>query len=495
MPRQRSGRGLSSFTNYILPAACAGAACYILPSAVHADTIGLSQLRAIQPGLNGSGIRVAQVEGPEGAGVFPPDFEVNPPSVNVNQSPSLFTYYSSNGVSTTFNDSVGSESFHADDVASDFYGIPFGVATNVSHVDNYEAGFFINTVIAGSGSMAAQVINSSFAVENDQGQPIQDTATDQEYDNYVANNPTKIFVAGAGNSGAPISPATMYNGIAVGAYQGVTSTGPTSIGGRSKPDIMAPAGATSFASPQVAGAAAILLQAGQAGDGGPGTTASTQDFRVIKALLLDGAVKPAGWTHSAMMPLDPSNGAGILNIFNSYEILAAGEHGPTLSSITASVGGNYTPATNVAGALIPTSGWDFRTVTNTTSTDTINHYYFTLTSAATATATLDWELQSNQTTLNNLDLLLFNVVSGTMVAESDSLVDNVEHIYLPSLGAGEYDLEVVKRGNSGTNTGFLDTGETYGLAYNFAQTPEPTTLTGLATGAALLFTRRRRSAI
>ena len=39
-----------------------------------------------------------------------------------------------------------------------------------------------------------------------------------------------------------------------------------------------------------------------------------------------------------------------------------------------------------------------------------------------------------------------------MVAESDSLVDNVEHIYLPSLGAGLYDLEVVKRGNSGTNT-------------------------------------------
>ena len=44
-----------------------------------------------------------------------------------------------------------------------------------------------------------------------------------------------------------------------------------------------------------------------------------------KLLLLDGAVKPTGWTHSAMMPLDPSNGAGIVNIFNSYEILAAGD--------------------------------------------------------------------------------------------------------------------------------------------------------------------------
>ena len=143
MPRHRSGRGLSSLSNYILPAACAGAMCYPVPMAARADTIGLSQLHAIQPGLNGGGIRVAQVEAPEGAGVFPPDFEVSPTGVNVNVSPSLFTYYSTNGVSTTFNDAVGSESFHADAVASQFYGLPFGVATNVAHVDNYEAGFFI----------------------------------------------------------------------------------------------------------------------------------------------------------------------------------------------------------------------------------------------------------------------------------------------------------------------------------------------------------------
>jgi hypothetical protein len=492
MPRPRSGRGLSSLSNFIVPAACAGAACYVFPIGARADQIGLTQLHAIQPGLNGSGIRVAQVEAPETNGSSPPDFEVDPNGTGVNQPASLFTYYSTNGISNTFGDSVGSNSYHARDVAAGFYGTAIGVATNVSHVDNYEADYFNTTVIAGARSMAAQVVNSSYAIGDSQGNAIQDPSTDQEFDNYVANNPGRIFVAAAGNGGPPISPSTMYNGISVGAFGATsTATGPTQIGGRSKPDIVAPAGETSFASPDVAGAAAILLQAGAAGDGGVGTISNSQDFRTVKALLLNGAVKPAGWSHTAQMPLDPSNGAGVLNIYNSYELLAAGRQTPTASTITTSTGGNYTPATNIA-SFKPSSGWDFNTLTNTASTDTINHYYFNLTSASTATATLDWELQSNKTTLNNLDLLLYNVASGTMVAQSDSMVDNVEQVYLASLAAGEYDLEVVKRGNSGSNTGFLDTSESYGLAYSFAQTPEPTSLMGLAGGAMFMMARRRR---
>ena len=36
-----------------------------------------------------------------------------------------------------------SESGHADSVAGNFYGISGGVATNVAHVDNYDANYFI----------------------------------------------------------------------------------------------------------------------------------------------------------------------------------------------------------------------------------------------------------------------------------------------------------------------------------------------------------------
>ena len=55
---------------------------------------------------------------------------------------------------------------------------------------------------------------------------------------------------------------------------------------------------TSFSTPQVAGAAAVLMQAGLRGDGGSDTNAAA-DIRTVKALLFNGAVKPADWTNIA----------------------------------------------------------------------------------------------------------------------------------------------------------------------------------------------------
>jgi subtilisin family serine protease len=86
-------------------------------------------------------------------------------------------------------------------------------------------------------------------------------------------------------------PAHRYNCISVGAYGGGSSIGPTLDNGRAKPDITAPAGETSFSTPHVAGAAAVLMQAGLRGDGG-GDTNSAADIRTVKALLLNGASSP-----------------------------------------------------------------------------------------------------------------------------------------------------------------------------------------------------------
>ena len=52
-----------------------------------------------------------------------------------------------------------------------------------------------------------------------------------------------------------------------------------------------------------------------------------------------------------------------------------------------------------------------------------------------------------------------------MVASSISRVDNVEHIYVPQLPAGRYDLEVLKHGGGSTN--FTTAAETYALAFEF----------------------------
>ena len=145
------------------------------------------------------------------------------------------------------------------------------------------------------------VVNQSFVFFEPDGS--QATASDQQaidsaYDNYAAQYNT-LFFSGAGN-GTPARvnpPATCYNGIGVGVSDGSSSVGPTIDNGRGKPDIIAPGDATSFSTPHVAGAAAVLLQAALRGDGGSDTN-SAADMRTLKALLLNGAVKPADWTNS-----------------------------------------------------------------------------------------------------------------------------------------------------------------------------------------------------
>ena len=239
------------------------------------------------------------------------------------------------------------------------------------------------------------------------------------------------------------------------AYGGLSSVGPT-YDGRSKPDITAPASATSFSTPQVSGAAAILLQAAERGDAGAGTESDASDSRVLKALLLNGAVKPQGWANTPTAPLDPRYGAGIANVYNSYLNLKAGEYAS--SGVTSgSVGSIRT------GTIVPDEGWNLATITSlssvsgtdTTYTTESDHYLFDL-SAATArdfrlTCTLTWWRQFGETAINNLDLYLFNASTGTTIAMSDSTVDNVQELYPMhdgeplALAPGEYDIVVAKR--------------------------------------------------
>src|SRR5664280_1087615 len=119
---------------FLLAFACSG------QMAVHAsnfDIIGVTLLWTVTTNVNGAGIRVAQPEANNGP--ITTNWQVNPGAVG--QPTNLFTYYSSGGSATTFPNALGAESGHADAVAGNFYGVPLGVATNVAHVDNYEANY------------------------------------------------------------------------------------------------------------------------------------------------------------------------------------------------------------------------------------------------------------------------------------------------------------------------------------------------------------------
>jgi hypothetical protein len=436
------------------------------------DIIGDLLLQSVITNVNVAGIRVAQ---PEADYTLGTNWEVNPAAVG--QPASLFTYFETNGTSSNFPNSLSSESGHADSVGLIFYGKPNGVETNIAHMDNYDAEYFFESVIDSRSprNIGDPVVNQSFIFTELNGG--QDTASDQEsidslYDNYAAQYET-LFISGAGN-GSPAQvnpPATCYNGIGVDAYTNFTnysSIGPTVDNGRCKPDITAPWNATSFSTPLVAGAAAVLMQAGLGGDGGSDTN-SAADIRTVKALLLNGAIKPVDWTNDAPSPLDYRYGAGVLNVFNSYEQLTGGENGYIVSNSVPS-GSPHPPTgdTNTVGVL---RGWDFNTISSSaiglSTNDGVNHYYFNVANGAnsalfTATATLVWNRQQNQTNLNNLDLFLYDTVSSNLIAASTSLVDNVQHLWLPQLPQGRYDLQVLKdAGNSVSDT------ETYALAFEF----------------------------
>jgi len=455
------------------------------------DPIGIDALRAYDPTLTGSGQVVAQ---PEADFNGPTNFEVNYNAYGVGQPVSKFIYISASGTAAgVFTNDVGAESSHADTVADNMYGTNAGTATGISTIYNYDANYFYNTLISGTVAIPARIVNQSFETTDD---PIVDVT----YDNYAATYDT-LFISGAGDGGAVTEPGSMFNGIGVADYDGATSTGTTGEN-PAKPDITAPGGATSYSTPYVSGVALVLLQAATRGDAGAGTVSDASNALTLKALLLNGADKPGAgmqaWSNSPTTPLDLFYGTGIVNAYNSYMNLSAGEYGPS-----AALSGSIHSVTSTN--YLPDEGWDLDTITNSGSpflyTAQSNHYSFDLSSsvapAFTLTATLTWFIHDGASSINLLDLYLYDETDGSLVNLSDTTDDNVQYLYVTGLAPGEYDLAVLKNGgesvdfNNGT---VVSATETYALAYNFIAVPEPSTVSLLmpAGAAALLWRGKLR---
>jgi Subtilase family len=435
---------MASFGRILLSSLVSVGAC-----ASTLDTIGFTSLRLINPNLTGQGLTVGQAE----AGT--PTWEVNPAAVG--QPVSLFTWTSSSGSTNAYPNPLGNESGHADQVGGILYGASTGLAPGVQRMDNYEAGYF-SSLVQNQTAIAARLVNQSFIFSG------QLTTVDRDYDNYVARYHT-LFISGVGNSGSPSSPATAYNGLAVGALDGQSSLGPTSDG-RAKPDLTAPASQTSFSTPLVSGGVALMLEAAAQDVGGAGSAAAAGDDRTIKALLLNGAQKPGNWTNGVSTPLDARYGAGVLNLFRSYRQLRGGKHA-FVSQASYGQGNPHPPP--VSATDIPARrGWDWAAITSSVTEERAHHYYFQLTGSSnqwfTMTATLVWERQQNQVSVNNLDLFLYEADTGALRGASQSSVDNVEHLYVTGLAPGRYVLQVLKWG------GLLErvtNEETYALAFEF----------------------------
>ncbi len=264
---------------------------------------------------------------------------------------------------------------------------------------------------------------------------------------YLIDTRDVIMVAGVNNGRDTPVPALLgssHNAIAVGTTSGESSGGLTSVDppGRSKPDLVAPHGMTSFTTPVVAAAAALLLEQADrlVKEGHPAANRA----EVIKAALLSGATKPDGWQPAPGQPLDSHLGAGVVHIDRSLRILAAG------------------PA-NPGEQLQRLAGWSFPTIAKNATT----RYTLTLPiGTGPASFTLTWHRRIDGRTalatrkdtgekvavwldgprLADVDLRLISITDGeeTLLAQSVSRLDNVEHLYLPSLAKGEYRIEIVR---------------------------------------------------
>ena len=435
--------------------------------------VGYTQLLAeIGAALeDGTGVLSAFIEAPDAQGDYMPDLS--------NSQFSGKTFILGSGPSGV--------SSHSSSVGNRFYGnfssMSPGLGGALNPITGFEANDWLGNEL--NFNSGADPLFQNFNVSNHSYVGSGNAAVDLNIlrrVDFAINQSEMLTVVGTNNGAANPLPTLLshsYNTITVGRTSGGHASGFTTIygAGRTKPEIVAPETATSFSTPIVSGAAAILHEAG----------AGTNAVRVepLKAILLAGATKDEfpTWDRTATRPLDEVFGAGELNIYNSYHILQGGETNGSTSDPTFAVteeGWDYEPAI-VAGTDL---FYEFEVAANSVMDElsiilTWNMDIIDLNGSAA--------IFDPQESLANMDLAFFNSTGGflnTMIDQSISSVDNIEHIYLQDLAAGTYHLRVSS-----------DLTHDFGLAWRSSSSvPEPGAASVLGALIVGLCGRRRRRA-
>lgn len=390
------------------------------------------------------------------------------------------------------------------------------------------------------------VINSSWGYSDAPG----NSTITRRIDAIAASSPGTLFVAAAGNSGASsnsvVGPASGVNVLAVGGlgYDGgnygerdpASSRGYSDYwdpvngvvsGVRSTVELLAPgrmlttvryggqtggnnptltgsfaeatrdaAGlfGTSFAAPMVSGGAALLYSASY--DQMPANAAS-RDARVIRAVLMNSAAKLPGWDASSTEVdsvittrhgLDPNQGAGRMDLAAAWD-----QYLPSAGAVA----GVMTGPVNV----VAKRGWDLAQVS---LFDSIFYDLgFIGPGAWQLTSTLVWHRDMEIDAFSNvseqkqanLDLHLWKLANDspdwTLLAQSISEYNTLEHLYIPLDGGNDYRLEVRYTNNIFALSTASDF-ESFALAWNMEFIPEPVAAWWFGLGVMVLVVTVRR---
>jgi hypothetical protein len=247
---------------------------------------------------------------------------------------------------------VGAASGHAAPVASFFFGNFSSIAAGVDVAHIYNAQEFFDALKTTSAPLTypGSVQNHSWVntvSANTMLDPNADTRILRKLDMLIDRDGKVVCVPLNNGSGTtvPILLGNIYNGLTVGLKNGGHSAGGSTVDGtgRMKPDIVAEADFTSLASPTVASASALLLDAIRP------AFPDADHPEVVKALLLAGATKrsfPVWQRDASTEPYDDVLGAGELNILNAYHILAAGKQVFSGSAEVSRTGWDYATASS-----------------------------------------------------------------------------------------------------------------------------------------------------
>jgi hypothetical protein len=351
---------------------------------------------------------------------------------------------------------------HANGVGSYFYGNTSSLIPATTLIDAYAAVHWQGAGYLNFGTQnypaveSRRVQNHSWIGSYDRGAySIENIGASVAHLNtrldYAINRDGFTCVVGMGNGASTTLPDVLgqgYHTISVGLVNGQHSAGLTAfdIAGRMKPDLVSFEGVTSYTTPQVASAAALLSE--KLRNTTHAVTLATADYpRLTKALLLAGAAKEplSSWSRAdTAKPYDAVYGAGALNVLLSYRILSSGYVAPS------------------ANSTVPPTAWSVGGVSSPPAANATRTYFFDIPSASASapfSAALVWHRaidNSLAATMANLDLRLYNVTANTydldtLLDSSVSTVDNVEHIYQPALAPGRYALQVTKAAGASTN--------------------------------------------
>jgi hypothetical protein len=242
---------------------------------------------------------------------------------------------------------------HATGVARLFYGNTASMASGVSDVTVYSASHWMYDGALRMGEEAVpwvdqgRIVNHSW-VGGLVGASSIDALTRTDW--LVEEH--EMLQVTAMNNGVDDKPllSSAYNSIAVGRTDGQHTMGSVAldsvyVGGRTRPDLVAPLTEASQATPVVSAAAAMLIEQAHTAAQGEATEISNCDViyngersEVVKAVMMAGADKEtsnisnsgqiSGYRDSAYRSsngLDTRFGAGQVNVYNNYHIVAAGE--------------------------------------------------------------------------------------------------------------------------------------------------------------------------